>query len=153
MELLPIGKGELLRGEGDEQLDVAVLAIGYSGQPALQAADILIEEGHKIGVMNARFVKPLDETMICDLARRAKKIVTVEENMAHGEFCSAVLETLARAGLSAPTTIIGVPDEFIHHGAQKIQRRELGLDADGLQYTIRRHLPRQKTSRKAVQAS
>jgi 1-deoxy-D-xylulose-5-phosphate synthase len=143
----------MLRGEEGSTPDVAVLAIGYSVQPALQAADVLIGEGHDIAVMNARFVKPLDEAMICDLARRAKKIVTVEENLAQGGFGSAVLELLSREGLSTPVTVVGVPDEFIHHGAQKIQRRELGLDADGLLYTIRRHLPRSKAGRKAAQAS
>ncbi len=153
MEILPIGKGEVLRGEGDEPLDVAVLAVGYSVQPALQAADVLIEEGHKVGVMNVRFVKPLDEAMIRDLAKRAKKIVTVEENMAQGGFGSAVLELLAREGIHTPVTIIGVPDEFIHHGAQSIQRRELGLDADGLLYTLRRQLPRKKKTQTAAAAS
>lgn len=152
-EILPIGKGELLRGEGEDAVDVAVIAIGYSVQPALQAADVLIEEGHSVAVMNARFAKPLDEAMICDLARRAKTIITVEENLAQGGFGSAVLELLAREGLSTPTTVVGVPDAFIHHGAQKIQRRELGLDADGLQYTIRRHLPRRNATKKTAQAS
>jgi 1-deoxy-D-xylulose-5-phosphate synthase len=141
-QILPIGKAEELRGQGESTLDVAVLAAGYSVQPALEAADKLIEEGHKIGVVNARFIKPLDETLISAIARRAKKIITVEENVAMGGFGSAVLELLAREGILVPTTLIGVPDEFIHHGAQKIQRRELGLDADGLLYTFRRHLPR-----------
>ena len=114
---------------------------------------MLIEEGHKVGVMNVRFVKPLDEAMIRDLAKRAKKIVTVEENMAQGGFGSAVLELLAREGIHTPVSIIGVPDEFIHHGAQKIQRRELGLDADGLLYTLRRQLPRQKKSQTTAAVS
>jgi len=153
MQILPIGKGEMLRDEEGSTFDVAVIAAGYSVQPSLQAADALIAEGHKIALMNARFVKPLDEEMICDLARRAKKIITVEENTVVGGFGSAVLELLSREGLSTPVTTVGVPDEFIHHGAQKIQRRELGLDADGLTYTFRRHLPRSKTVRKTAQAS
>jgi 1-deoxy-D-xylulose-5-phosphate synthase len=59
-----------------------------------------------------------------------------------------VLETLQREGLhDVPVTLVGVPDEFIHHAAQKIQRRDLGLDKDGLLYTFRRALPsRQKKS-------
>lgn len=156
MEILPIGKGELLRGETKEPestFDVAVLAIGYSVQPALQAANILIEEGHNIAVMNARFAKPLDEAMICDLAKRSAKIVTVEENVVQGGFGSAVLELLAREGLNTPTTLVGVPDDFIHHGSQAIQRRELGLDTDGLLYTIRRQLPRQSSTRKTARVS
>jgi 1-deoxy-D-xylulose-5-phosphate synthase len=148
-KILPIGKGEELRGAGESTLDVAVLAVGYSVQPALEAADTLIGEGHRVGMVNARFVKPLDETLICDVARRAKAIVTVEENVVMGGFGSAVLELLAREGLSTPATNIGVPDEFIHHASQKIQRRELGLDADGLLYTFRRHLPRAVKQAKA----
>jgi 1-deoxy-D-xylulose-5-phosphate synthase len=153
MQTLPIGKGEILRGGEGEEFDVAVLAIGYSVQPALAAADVLIEEGNSIAVVNARFVKPLDETLICDIARRAKKIVTVEENMAQGGFGSAVLELLSREGLSTPVTVVGVPDEFIHHGAQKIQQRELGLDKDGILFTLRRQLPRTKAARKNLAAS
>ena len=132
---------------------MAVIAAGYSVQPALQAADALIGEGHNIALMNARFVKPLDEEMICDLARRAKHIITVEENTVVGGFGSAILELLSREELSTPVTVVGVPDEFIHHGAQKIQRRELGLDADGLTYTFRRHLSRAKVVKKAALAS
>ena len=83
-------------------------------------------------------------------SKRAKKIVTVEENMAQGGFGSAVLELLAREGVSTPVTILGVPDEFIHHGTQKIQRRELGLDEDGILFALRRHLPRGKAARKTA---
>ena len=132
---------------------MAVIAAGYSVQPSLQAVDSLVGEGHSVALMNARFVKPLDEEMICDLARRSKKIITVEENVVAGGFGSAILELLSREGLNTPVTVVGVPDEFIHHGAQKIQRRELGLDVDGLTYTFRRHLPRSKTVRKTAQAS
>jgi 1-deoxy-D-xylulose-5-phosphate synthase len=141
MQILPIGKGEELRGEGESTLDVAILAAGYSVQPALEVADKLIAEGHKIGVVNARFIKPLDEELILDVARRAEKIVTIEENVKMGGFGSAVLELLARESVSTPVTLIGVPDEFIHHASQKIQRHELGLDADGIMSTLRRHLP------------
>ena len=150
MQILPIGKGEMLRGEDQSTPDVAVIAAGYCVQPALQAVDALIGEGHKIALMNARFVKPLDEAMICDLARGAKHIVTVEENTVVGGFGSAILELLSREGLSTPVTVVGVPDEFIHHGAQKIQRSVLGLDAEGLTQTIRGHLPQAAPIREKV---
>lgn len=142
LRVLPLGKGEELHGAGESTLDVAVIAIGYSVQPALEAADQLISEGHRVGLVNARFVKPLDEVLLCDVARRARHVITVEENVVMGGFGSAVLELFSREGILVPTTLVGVPDEFIHHGAQKIQRREVGLDTDGLLYTIRRHLPR-----------
>jgi 1-deoxy-D-xylulose-5-phosphate synthase len=77
------------------------------------------------------------------VARRAKRLVTVEENAVQGGFGSAVLELLQREGIhDIPVTTIGIPDDFIHHGTPKIQRRELGLDGDGLLYVLRRALPR-----------
>ena len=145
LEPLPLGKGEILRDGEGKDAELGIIAIGSSVPPALQAADVLIGEGHRITVVNARFVKPLDEELICAVARRAKRLITVEENVIQGGFGSAVLELLQREGLhDVPVTIVGVPDNFVHHGAQKIQRRELGLDADGLQYTMRRHLPRRR---------
>jgi len=141
LKILPVGKGELLRdSEGD--LEMGVICIGHVVQPALKAADELIGEGRRVAVVNARFVKPLDEELICNLARRCKKLVTVEENVVQGGFGSAILELLQREGIwDVPVQIVGVPDEFIHHGHPKIQRRELGLDSDGLLYTMRRNLP------------
>ncbi|MDQ3813417.1 MAG: 1-deoxy-D-xylulose-5-phosphate synthase [Armatimonadota bacterium] len=145
LEPLPVGKGEIVRDVEGKEAELAVIAIGYCVQPTLQAADALRSEGHHIIVVNARFVKPLDEELICAVARRAKRLITVEENVIQGGFGSAVLEMLQREGLNdLPVTLVGAPDDFVHHGAQKIQRRELGLDADGLQYTMRRHLPRRR---------
>lgn len=146
LEPLPIGQGELLRGaEGDGKTpELGVIAIGHMVQVALEAADALIAEGHRVAVVNARFVKPLDEELICATARRVKRLITVEENAVQGGFGSAVLELLHREGIEMPVTVVGIPDEFVHHGAQKIQRRELGLDVDGLKYTMRRQLPRKR---------
>jgi 1-deoxy-D-xylulose-5-phosphate synthase len=85
-------------------------------------------------------VKPLDEELICDFARRAKRVITVEENSVIGGFGSAVLELLQREEILVPVTVLGAPDEFVHHGAQKKQRQHYGLDADGLLYTMRSKL-------------
>jgi len=151
IEPMPVGQGEILRD--GEDLELGVITIGHMLQPALEAADILIGEGRSVGVVNARFVKPLDEKLICDLARRSKKLITVEENTVHGGFGSAVLELLQREGLhDVPVTLIGVPDDFIHHGTPKIQRRELGLDTDGLLFTMRSHLQRRRKSNPAVKS-
>lgn len=144
LEPLPVGKGEILRGAPDGDFELAVIAIGYSVQPALKAADTLIEEGRRVAVINARFVKPLDEELICGIAQRAKRIITIEENVAAGGFGSAVLELLQREEIATPVSIAAAPDEFIHHGAQKIQRREYGLDADGLLFKMRTLLERKR---------
>lgn len=154
LEPMQIGKGEIVRGEDDDEWELGIIAIGYSVQAAQQAADVLIGEGHKVGVVNARFVKPLDEALICDVARRSQHLITVEENAVQGGFGSAILELLQREGLhEIGVTLIGVSDEFIHHASPKIQRRELGLDKDGLLYTMRRNLPQAaKTSKQAASA-
>ena len=141
LEALEVGKGEMLH-DADGDLELAVIGIGYGVQSAKQAVDVLIGEGRKVALMDARFAKPLDEEMICDLARRAKRLVTVEENTAHGGFGSAVLELLHREDILVPVTVCAGPDEFVHHGAQKIQRREYGLDADGLLFKMRTVLER-----------
>ena len=148
LEDLPIGVGEIVR-EVEGEAELGVIAIGNMVNTALEAADILRDEGHSVIVVNARFVKPLDETMICEVARRSKKLLTVEENTAIGGFGAGVLELLSREEIETPTQIVGIPDRFIHHGAPKIQRRELGLDRDGLLYTMRRQLTRKKTSASA----
>jgi len=140
IEPLPIGIGEWLRGEADEALDVSVIAIGYSVQPALEAVDKLRAEGHKVGLVNARFVKPLDDALIADSARRSRRLLTIEENAVLGGFGSAVLESLQRQGILVPVELVGIPDEFIHHAAPKIQRDELGLDAAGLTARLRHEL-------------
>ncbi|HHI97280.1 MAG TPA: 1-deoxy-D-xylulose-5-phosphate synthase [Thermodesulfatator atlanticus] len=120
---LPIGQGELLR----EGTDVLFLAIGNMVYPALKAAHLLEKEGLSAAVVNARFVKPLDRDLILNLARRIKKVVTVEENVLQGGFGAAVLELLAQEGLNIPVKMIGLPDKFIEHGAPDLLREKYGL--------------------------
>jgi 1-deoxy-D-xylulose-5-phosphate synthase len=146
MQTIPIGKGELLLGAEHDELDLSIIAIGYSVNEALAAAKTLTAEGVRVAVFDARFVKPLDETAICELARRSRRLVTVEENVIQGGFGSAVLELLHRHDILLPVRLIGVPDQFIHHGAPKIQRAELGLDAAGILASMRQFLPAQNGS-------
>jgi 1-deoxy-D-xylulose-5-phosphate synthase len=153
LEPLPVGKGEVMRDSEGADLDLAVIAIGYSVQPALKAVDVLLGEGKKVALINARFVKPLDEELICEYARRAKRVVTVEENSVLGGFGSAVLELLQREEILVPVTVLGAPDEFVHHGAQKKQRQHYGLDADGLLYTMRSQLASARKRKVAPVAS
>jgi 1-deoxy-D-xylulose-5-phosphate synthase len=126
---LPIGKGEVLK-EGE---DLAILAIGSSVQPALAAHERLAEKGIWATVVNARFVKPLDEELICALAAEKKKILTVEENALQGGFGSAVLELLGEKNIPGVTIKrIGIPDVFVEHGSQEELRHRYGLDAEGI---------------------
>ncbi len=126
---IPIGKGEILRhGE-----DVAILAIGATVAPALEAAQKVASYGIEATVVNARFVKPLDSELITDLANRTKRMVTVEENAITGGFGSAVNNLLQKSGGSdVRVKIMGIPDEFVEQGTQAILRAKYSLDAKGI---------------------
>lgn len=127
---LPIGKGEILR----EGKDVLLIAIGSTVQTALQAADQLARQSIEATVLNARFVKPLDETLILEWAGKIGKVITVEENVLQGGFGSAVLEMFQEAACIPPDFMrLGLPDAFIPHGSQGILRNLYGIDAAGIE--------------------
>ena len=121
---LPIGRAELIR----EGSDLTIFAIGSRVIAAEHAAAILAERGIDAAVVNARFVKPLDERLILRLARETGAVITVEENVVAGGFGSAVLELLAREGISIPTHLIGIPDQIFDHASQDSLRKQAGID-------------------------
>ncbi|MCF8032642.1 MAG: 1-deoxy-D-xylulose-5-phosphate synthase [Desulfarculaceae bacterium] len=115
IKALPWGKGELTR----QGRDLAIVAIGVGVGAAEEAAEQLALEGIEATVMNARFVKPLDAELICELAATHGKVVTVEENEAAGGFGSAVLELLARRGMAGVRVkVVALKDTFVEHGTQ-----------------------------------
>lgn len=132
LHALPIGKGEVLTPTNEESLDVLLVGIGFGVQSALGAQKLLAEKGLKTAVLNARFVKPLDESLILSWAKRARVVVTVEENSIHGGFGSAVLELLQRKRQAADVLVLGMPDAFIDHASPKQQREQCGLDPAGI---------------------
>jgi 1-deoxy-D-xylulose-5-phosphate synthase len=133
LKVLTLGVGEQL--ESGE--DVSIVAIGSTVYPALDAARRLRERGIRATVVNARFVKPLDKTLILEVALRTGKLVTVEENALQGGFGSAVLELLASEGVyNIKVKRIGIPDRFIEHGSQAQLRKDLGLDGEGIAVTV-----------------
>jgi 1-deoxy-D-xylulose-5-phosphate synthase len=126
---LEIGRAAVRR-RGD---DVLILAVGWTVQQALIAAERLAEERILATVVDARFVKPLDADTIADLARRIPRIITVEEHVRMGGFGSAVLESLAERGISGcRVRCLGVADTFVEHGPQKLLRARYGIDADAI---------------------
>jgi 1-deoxy-D-xylulose-5-phosphate synthase len=141
---LPIGRGELIR----EGTDLTIAAIGSGVLPAERAAEMLAEQGVSVTLINARFVKPLDEDLILEHVRNTGNLVTVEEAMVHGGFGSAVLELLSREGLQVPTACVGIPDRFFDHGSQSQLRKDAGVDADSVAERARALL-----SKSAVTAS
>ena len=126
---LPIGKAEVLR----EGKDLIILAIGSTVRAALAAADKLLERGVKCTVVNARFVKPMDEELFCSLISEIPRLITVEENVLQGGFGSAVLEVLEQKGIYfKKIKRLGIPDTFVEHGPQDLLRAKYGLDAEGI---------------------
>ncbi|MDE0016561.1 MAG: 1-deoxy-D-xylulose-5-phosphate synthase, partial [Candidatus Poribacteria bacterium] len=128
-QALPIGESDILRaGE-----DVLVIAIGNRVYPALEAAETLTNIGISTAVVNARFVKPLDTATILPLAERIGKVITIEDGVIMGGFGSAVLEALAAAGMAnVQVTNLGIPDEFIEHGAVQHLHALYECDADAV---------------------
>jgi 1-deoxy-D-xylulose-5-phosphate synthase len=126
---LEIGKAELLR----EGQDVAILGIGTQVNYCVKAADRLAADGIKATVVNARFVKPLDEELILALARSHSMIVTLEDHYLMGGFGSAVMELLEQHHVSDVRVLrLGFPDRLIEHGSQSLLLAKYGLDADGV---------------------
>ena len=131
---LPVGRGEIIC-EGE---DLAVIAIGATVQPALEAAEELRAEGISARVVNARFVKPLDAELIVATARKLKKIILVEENVLMGGFGSAVLELLAGEGIGDLRIVrLGIPDVFLAHATQQELRQMAGIDREGIMAAAR----------------
>lgn len=113
--------------------NVAIIAVGQTVYPALEAGERLIkEEGINPTVVNARFVKPVDEHMLTEILENHDIIVTVEDNAVIGGFGSAVLEFAARKGILKKVINLGIPDRFIEHGSQDILRKEAGIDAESI---------------------
>ncbi|NOQ86747.1 MAG: 1-deoxy-D-xylulose-5-phosphate synthase [Deltaproteobacteria bacterium] len=134
LKTLKIGEAEVLQG-GD---DLVILAIGATVYPALHAARELAEEKIGVGVVNSRFAKPLDRDLICNLAGRVGKIITIEENVLPGGFGSSVLEVLAESGIQGvKVKCLGINDVFLEHGAQSILRKKYGLDTEGIVHSAR----------------
>ncbi|WP_066259282.1 1-deoxy-D-xylulose-5-phosphate synthase [Hydrogenophaga flava] len=126
---LPFGKGEVRRrGHG-----VAILAFGTLLHPALAAAEAL-----GASVANMRWAKPLDLDLLREMARSHQALVTLEEGCVMGGAGSAVLEALQAEGLSMPVLQLGLPDEFIEHGDPAKLLANVGLDAAGIESSIRR---------------
>ena len=130
---LPIGKAELRRrGRG-----IAMLAFGCTLAPALTVADEI-----DASVVNMRFVKPLDESLLLELARTHDALVTLEDNAVAGGAGSAVGELLSAHGVQIPLLQLGLPDAFLEHASREQLLAEAGLDADGIRRAILARFPR-----------
>ena len=132
---LELGRAELITEGGDG----LVIACGTLLGEALKAAATLREEGLELAVVNARFVKPLDSTLLLERIEAAPWTITVEENALPTGFGSAVLELVSDAQMAAgPIVRLGLPDRFVEHGERGELLAELGLDAAGIAAACRR---------------
>jgi 1-deoxy-D-xylulose-5-phosphate synthase len=141
--VLPIGQGETLR----EGRDLLFVGFGPIVMRALEAAKALEADGWSVGVVNARFAKPLDRRLILDAARAKGLVVTFEESVVTGGFGSAVLELIEEARLTdaayrdVAVRIVGIPgDRFVDHGSVADLRHMLRLDVSGLVEQVRQTL-------------
>ena len=122
-EALSIGRGELLR-EGN---DLVIVAYGSMVAPAMETAALLKAAGLSAAVINARFVRPLDQALIHPLARRVSRVVTMEEGTLSGGFGAAVLESLNDHDINVPVLRIGIPDQLVDHATPQQSKEALGL--------------------------
>jgi 1-deoxy-D-xylulose-5-phosphate synthase len=132
MHALPVGKGEIRRNGSR----IAILAFGSMVKPALDASEKL-----DATVANMRFVKPLDMELVKRLAQTHELLVTVEEHQVMGGAGSAVCEALAQLGIEKKVLLLGLPDRFIDHGDSAKLLSSVGLDADGIEKSVRNAIP------------
>ncbi len=139
---LPVGKGELRR----TGRRIAVLAFGSMVAPALAAGNTL-----DATVANMRFVKPLDEALVIELATHHELLVTVEENAVMGGAGSAISECLAAHGLEVPILHLGIPDRYLEHGARGELLAACGLTAEGIVHSVQHALTQRPCQKSAAQ--
>ncbi|WP_425482492.1 transketolase C-terminal domain-containing protein [Ereboglobus luteus] len=133
---LPVGKAEVLR----EGAHAMIWALGTMVRDALALSDRLaLENNLSVGVVNARFAKPLDSELLLAHAAKAPLLVTMEDHVLTGGFGSAVLETLQHAGVTTPVECIGWPDAFVGHGTDAATLRAAhGLSPDAMRDRVLR---------------
>ncbi len=144
LKTLPIGQGVVLK-PGQE---VYLLAIGAMVHPALKAATLIEKEGIPCGVVNMRFVKPLDKDLLLQLCRQTPNFITIEEHVLPGGFGSAVME--AMEGTDVRIHRIGIPDKFIEHGPQNVLREMVGLSPEKIAHTTLEFLKHRRPSLEPV---
>lgn len=125
---IPVGKGrKIFDGE-----NLAVLSIGHVGNHVMEAIKVFRKNGIYPAHYDLRFVKPVDNELLDDVAQNYDKVLTVEDGCSTGGFGSAVLEYFTDNGYQVPVKRLGIPDEVIEHGSQQDQYRHSGLDKDSI---------------------
>lgn len=138
LEATEIGKGRLVseaKASGTQKANTAILSLGPIGNTVQNAFTLLAQEDSTIAIpahYDMRFLKPLDNTIMEEVAKKYDHIITIEDGALNGGFGSAVLEWLADNGYSKRVTRLGIPDRFIEHGAPAELYHIVGLDTEGI---------------------
>lgn len=140
--LLEIGKGELVQ-DGTE---VALIGLGFLFDLAVETKEKLEAQGLSVALVNPRFIKPLDEELIKDVAKRCKIVCTFEDHVLKNGFGASVIELLHDSGIPTPVERIGWPDEFVEHGKVDILRNKHGITSEAAVEKVLAHLPRKAAS-------
>lgn len=131
--VLPVGHSEVLRS-GD---DIGIISAGTASFTALAAAEELKNDGISAEVIDVRFIKPLDESLILGAAKRFGKLVVVEENTVVGGLGSAVLELLSKRSMACSVKQVGLPDIFLGYGSPSRLRDSVGLSTEGIANAVK----------------
>lgn len=134
LEEVKVGTGRKLR-DGD---DIAVLSVGPVGNNVVKAVGMMENDGDGISVAHydMRFVKPLDENLLKEVAAKFKHVITVEDGVREGGFGSAVIEWMEDNGQHLDIVRLGLPDHFVEHGTVAQLQSIVGIDAEGIRRTI-----------------
>jgi len=133
MQEVEIGKGECLK-KGER---LAVITVGVMANPALEAINLIEDDSaERIGLYDFKFVKPLDQQLLREVAESYSHILTIEDGVVNGGFGSAVLEFLSENGIQLKVRRMGIPDRFIEHGTPEELYAEIGLDKAGITRSI-----------------
>jgi 1-deoxy-D-xylulose-5-phosphate synthase len=122
------GKSEVIY----EESDIALLATGSMVKTAKEVREELKDIGYNCSLINARFIKPIDEECILELASEHKLIVTLEENVQNGGFGEKVLQYVSECGIQTNILIVAIPDEYVEHGNVEILKKEVGIDKESI---------------------
>ncbi|REJ10530.1 1-deoxy-D-xylulose-5-phosphate synthase [Halobacillus trueperi] len=137
-EIIPIGSWEVLK----EGTDAVILTFGTTIDMALEASEKMKNDGRSVKVVNARFIKPLDDAMLHDIMKAGMPILTVEEGVLQGGFGSSVLEFAEENEYSSQwVKRMGVPDRFIEHGSVQKLWEEIGLTTDHIVQNLKQMIP------------
>ena len=133
------GKAEWIYREKE----IALFAVGSMVKEGEKVRNILKEAGYRVSLINARFVKPIDEEAVLEACREHDLIVTMEENVASGGYGEKVLECLSRHGMTNRYLNISLPDAYIEHGNVELLKKEIGIDAESIAEKIRECLEKE----------